>query len=338
MSISMIPTEESLACAWPAADDRDRRTTLEAVRTRLASIATHGDPDQSLMAAILSDALHAIAGGGGTAALLDGVWAWLESPGADEGFSFEHVCHVLALDVASLREALRVQPRPSRPIPRSTVLHDVRILNTIRGELLVAQADGLVGPESSAGRELAQLIGHSVARQRAALGLDHQGLAERCGLSVSALQSIESGAALPGLRILWRLAAGLHVPFGLLLDPNVSANSGEPTYDLLRRDQGHTVSTPGGMRSRALQAGPSARRREMYEIALRPYAVETAEPHAPETTEHIVVTAGTLRITVGERTVDLNPGDSFIFPADRAHRYENPFAAEAQALLIMRYA
>ena len=42
-----------------------------------------------------------------------------------------------------------------------------------------------------------------------------------------------------------------------------------------------------------------------------------------------MVLSGALRMTVGEATDDLEPGDSIVFQANLPHVYENPGPAEA---------
>lgn len=204
-------------------------------------------------------------------------------------------------------------------------------------EMRAERAESLSGPESSAGRDLARAIGENVARLRAAAGLSVAALADRAGLVDEQIEIVETGHGLPGLRMLWLLASGLEVPFGALLEHTLLSEAADPGFRVQRADRGRTLSTPGGLRSRALSASSDVAGPEVYDLTLDAGAVEAAEAHGGTTFEHIIVTAGQLRVQVGEKVADLAAGDSIMFRADVAHAYENPATTPARALLIMIY-
>ena len=137
--------------------------------------------------------------------------------------------------------------------------------------------------------------------------------------------------------MLWRLASGLRVPFGALLDHTLLSEAADPAFRVQRADRGRVISTPGGLRSRALSTGGPATAPEIYDLTLDAGAKEMADAHAPETAEYIVVIAGHLHLQVGEKTADLGPGDSIAFRADAPHVYENQAQSPVRALLIMTY-
>lgn len=235
-------------------------------------------------------------------------------------------------------------PEVREPIMKKTVITDVQFLNlksigdAVDEEMRAEREETLSGPDSAAGRDLARAIGQNVARHRAERGFDLATLAQRSGIPEGDLRLVEAGDGLPGLRMIWQLASGLRVPFGALLAHTMLSEAADPDFRVQRSDRGRVVSTPEGLRSRALSsAGPTHGAPEVYDLTLAAGAVETAEPHAGETYEHIVVTAGQMRITVGDKIADLAAGDSIYFKADAPHRYENPASTDARALLIMIY-
>lgn len=326
----------SLVCPWPGSDGAAWHTAITTIERRLAHASDRLGPHQQLMAAILADAVEAIRTAASNPSLLDGVWSWLETPG-DDPFSFEQACRALELDVAALRELLRVRPRPEgRATMNSTLLNDVQILNTIRDDMVAEHSAALVGADTEAGRELARRIGERVARHRAARGWDLETLAERSNLTRDALERIEAGDGLPGLRLIWQLASALRVSFGTLFEPAPTPD--DCHFRVHRADATRLVGSPGGLRSRAVPAPPPGHRTELYDLTLPAGMVEVAEPHAPDTYEQLVVTAGRVRIVAGSRVAVLDAGDTLTFRADVAHRYENPTAAEARAVLAMHYA
>jgi XRE family transcriptional regulator, regulator of sulfur utilization len=204
-------------------------------------------------------------------------------------------------------------------------------------EMRAERAESLRGPDSALGRDLARAIGENVARYRAQRGMDVPRLAVATDLPEEQLKLVEAGNGLPGLRMLWRLASGLQVPFGALLEHTLLSEAADPSFRIQRADRGRVISTPGGLVSRALATSGRAGPPEVYDLTLAPGTRETADAHAPETFEQIIVTAGRLHIEVGEKVADLGPGDSITFQADAAHAYENGGAQPARALLIMTY-
>lgn len=226
---------------------------------------------------------------------------------------------------------------------KKTVITDVQFLNlksiveAVDDEMRAERAESLSGPDSAAGRDLARTIGQNVARHRAERGFDLATLAERSSIPVDQVRLVEAGDGLPGLRMIWQLASGLRVPFGALLAHTMLSEAADPDFRVQRSERGRVISTPGGLRSRALAGDGAGAGPEVYDLTLAAGAVEDADGHAGETFEHIVVTAGQMMVSVGGKIAELGAGDSILFRADTPHRYENRSNAEARALLIMIY-
>jgi len=241
------------------------------------------------------------------------------------------------------RGASRVQPPGVRKVVKKTVLKDVRFLNLPDVgddvEPLRPEApDVAVDTQLEARRVAAGAIGRNIARLRLAAGLDLAALAERSGIGADQLALVESGRGFPGLRLVWRLASALSVPFGALLDDAMVSEASDGEFRVQRASEGHTLGSPGGLLSRVLSPEGVLGAPEVYELTLRAGGAEAAEGHGRATCEHIVVTAGNLVVQAGDREVTLGPGDSLFFRADLAHRYVNPGGTEVRALLVMVYA
>ena len=97
------------------------------------------------------------------------------------------------------------------------------------------------------------------------------------------------------------------------------------------------TSHDGTFRSRALFPFDEPRTVEFYELRLAPRAVEQADAHPPGTVENLVVTAGTLEMTVGAEQHALSTGDAIMFEADVPHAYRNPGDVELVMYLVMTY-
>jgi XRE family transcriptional regulator, regulator of sulfur utilization len=180
--------------------------------------------------------------------------------------------------------------------------------------------------------ELGRRVAGNLRDRRKARGLSLDQLAAASGVSRAALSQIETLKSNPSLSVLWKIAVGLGVPFSELL------GEAGPAVNLLRRNDAQVLrSSDGRLESRPVTPAGFSRDFEMYELRLAGRASHAAEAHAPGTRELIVVLAGLLRMHVGNERFELGPGDSFAFPADRPHVYENPGGAEARYHNVVLY-
>lgn len=175
-------------------------------------------------------------------------------------------------------------------------------------------------------------IAATVRDHRARAGRSLADLAAGAGIGKSTLHAIESGDANPGIETLWSLARALGVPFGQLLDPP------SPSVRVVRAGEGPRVaSEASAMQAFLLVTTAPGARAEVYVLHLEPGPVRDAEPHSAGTTEHVLVTAGSLRVGPLDEHVDLGVGDLVSFPGDVAHRYE-ALTDGTRLVLIIEYA
>ncbi len=212
---------------------------------------------------------------------------------------------------------------------------DEAVLDEVREE----RQDSLSGPDSPEGHALGKAVGENVLRLRRERGLEIEALARRSGIRADLLEALEGGHAVPSLRAVWHLATGLEVPFGRLLAHTMLTAAGDPDFRVQRQARGRVIaSSTNQFRSRVLFLEGDPRAPEVYDLTLEPGCVETAEAHASETFEHIVVHSGSMVIRAGSSVTTLEPGDNVFFRADVPHSYENPGSTPARALLVMSYA
>lgn len=189
-------------------------------------------------------------------------------------------------------------------------------------------------PESSADSDLTPFVGANLKRFRSERGLSLEKLAKASGVSRAMLGQIELGQSTPTINVLWKIARALGVPFSAL----ISQESAPGTMVLPAAKAKVLKSHDGSFSSRALFPMDRPRTVEFYELRLAPLAVEHADPHPPGTTENLVVSAGSVEITVGSDRRLLVPGDAILFEADVPHDYRNPGGSEAVMYLVMTYA
>lgn len=186
----------------------------------------------------------------------------------------------------------------------------------------------------SKGDDLGIAVGENLRRMRARRNLSLDGLAKLSGVSRAMLNQIELGRSAPTINLVFKIARAFEVPFSALLTLAQPQSS-----KVLRAGESKVLkSASGAFSTRALFPLEANRKVEFYELRLAPGGVETAEAHAPGTTENLVIVEGTLEVEIGHETRALAVGDAILFEADRPHVYRNPSKGAALAYLVMTYA
>ena len=180
--------------------------------------------------------------------------------------------------------------------------------------------------------ELARKVASNLRDKRKSRGLSLDQLAAASGVSRAALSQIETLKSNPSLGVLWKIAVGLGVPFAELIGAAAQGAA------VLRHGDAQVLrSADGKLESRPLSPAGSSPWVEIYELRLAARASHAAEPHAPGTSEMLVVLSGALRMRLGVERHDLGSGDSISFRADQPHVYENPGASEARYHNVIVY-
>ncbi|MEC3977843.1 helix-turn-helix domain-containing protein [Amycolatopsis sp. H20-H5] len=179
--------------------------------------------------------------------------------------------------------------------------------------------------------ELAQRL----QRLRAERGLSLAGLGERCSVSVSMLSAIERAAKAPTVVVLARIADGLEVSLTALLE-----DASDRRLVVRRRDEQESADHADGWRRVVLSPVVAGVNFELVRLTLPPHCDAGEFPaYARGSHEYLAVEEGTLQLTIGERTVLMEAGDSAYFEADQLHRFANPAdvpCAYYLAAMIMR--
>lgn len=184
--------------------------------------------------------------------------------------------------------------------------------------------------------DIGAAVAANLRRLRAEHDLTLDQLSEASGVSRAMLNQIETGKSVPTIATLWKVAAGLHVPFQQLIAVEV----GPKSVVLRRRDAKVLANAEGTFSSRALfpyDGGP--RSTEFYELVLAPGGAEHAAAHARGTTEQLVVVTGRVVIEIAGERHELAERDAIGFTADVPHAYLNPdVRRESLLYLVMTYA
>jgi transcriptional regulator with XRE-family HTH domain len=184
-----------------------------------------------------------------------------------------------------------------------------------------------VGAAELAGRVADNLRAH---RKRREMSLDQ--LAQHTGVSRAALSQIETRKTNPTIGVIWKIAAGLGIAFSDLIGETRTGLS------VLHRGEAQLLrSLDEKFESRPLMPAEGIPQIEMYELRLAARSRHASDPHGPGTREIVVVLSGSMRMTVGDRSDDLGPGDSVVFDANKPHVYENTGHSEARYHNVIVY-
>jgi mannose-6-phosphate isomerase-like protein (cupin superfamily) len=167
------------------------------------------------------------------------------------------------------------------------------------------------------------------------MGLSLRDLAQRTGVSAPMLSQVERGETSPTLAVASRIASGLELTLS----------------QLLRLDEADGVTV---VRKKERRGGGASQAGHTYEIATPPLPGQRAEVschtlqagastggpgdppmHEAGSRETALVTAGRVRLVVGDAHYDLREGDCVTFDADLPHHFENPDTGEASFLSVV---
>ncbi len=179
------------------------------------------------------------------------------------------------------------------------------------------------------------MLGARIQSLRAERGLTLQELADRSAVSVSMLSSVERGAKAPTVVVLDRIAVGLGLRLAQLVD-----DPEDGRIVLRRADEQDLVHEPGGWQRTILTPVVPGVNFEWIRSTLPP-GCDAGSFGAYASGSHVFVAMeeGLLALTVGDRVLELTPGDSVYFAADVSHGYANPGRVQCRysvAALIMR--
>jgi len=169
------------------------------------------------------------------------------------------------------------------------------------------------------------LVGRQIRRWRIERGLTLARVAERSGLTVGYLSQVENDKASPSLAVLGQIAAALDV------SPAWFLMGDAPPPRVVRADERPvTVSDMGRVEH---VDGRTSRDVSIIEVTGKPGGGVGAHVHPGD--EHHIVLRGRMRLTQGDHTIDVGPGDYLRWDGSIPHHGE-VLGDEDAAMLIVR--
>lgn len=179
-------------------------------------------------------------------------------------------------------------------------------------------------------------VGARLRELRREKGMSARSLAQRLGISPSAVSQIERGVLQPSVSRLIAITDTLDVPLAAVFDardhPDHGPDPAEGSFGLQRAGESSSVSLGSGVTFRRLAPGRTPGI-DYFESTYLPGATATADAglFRHEGYEVGTMMSGELTIDFDDERVVLRPGDAISYPCSRPHRIHNAGADEAVA-------
>ena len=168
-------------------------------------------------------------------------------------------------------------------------------------------------------------VGRETRRWRLTRALTLAQVSEASGLNIGYLSQIENDKAVPSLEALAAIAGALDVPPAwLLLDSTTPPR-------VVRTHERPRTAMPGGALLTEVDAGTS---RDVCILEVTAPPGHATGVHAHHGDEHHLILSGTWRLTQGDHSVELGPGDYLAWDPAVPHDVENIGDEPASILVI----
>ncbi|MBR1682435.1 MAG: helix-turn-helix transcriptional regulator [Bacteroidaceae bacterium] len=175
---------------------------------------------------------------------------------------------------------------------------------------------GRAGGESESASALIQ-IGERLRGLRDVLDIEAQEVADLCGITLEHYLQMESGEGELSVANLQKIAKEYGVELNVLLfgeEPHMSS------YFLTRKGQGLHVERRKAYNYESLASGFRGRKADPFIVTVEPKPEDTPrESNSHPGQEFNMVLEGTMELTIGQKTLVLNEGDSIYFDATQPH-------------------
>jgi len=166
-------------------------------------------------------------------------------------------------------------------------------------------------------------IGRRVRSLRQQRQLSLEALAERSGVSVSMLSTVERGQKVPSILVMGQIATALDTSIGRLVGEEAI-----PRVIVMRAADQRAIKDPAGIERRGLSPVFPGIEFELIRMTLPPGVnAGTFPAHRAGSREYLAVETGTLTLTLDSIEYRLDAGDSIYHDGDCEHGYRNDTGA-----------
>ena len=184
------------------------------------------------------------------------------------------------------------------------------------------------------------IVGHKIKGLRESKNMTIDEMAERSGLTVEQISSIESEQTLPSLGPLIKIARALGVRLGTFMDDNDAL--GPVVCRAADRESDTSISFSNGatdarkhMEYHPLAQQKAGRHMEPFVIDINPEDSPEFQLSAHEGEEFIYVMQGEVEIVYGKETYSLKEGDSIFYDSIVKHHVHGAPGKSAKILAVV---
>lgn len=184
------------------------------------------------------------------------------------------------------------------------------------------------------------IVGHKIKGLRESKNLSLEEIAERSGLSVEQIVSIEEEQNLPSLGPLIKIARALGVRLGTFMDDNDAL--GPVVCRAADRESEHSISFSNGatdarkhMEYHPLAQQKAGRHMEPFVIDINPEETPNFQLSAHEGEEFIYVMNGEVEVVYGKEKYLLKEGDSIFYDSIVNHHVHGAPGKSAKILAVV---
>ena len=184
------------------------------------------------------------------------------------------------------------------------------------------------------------IVGSKIKGLRESKNLSVEEIAERSGLSVEQIHSIENDQHLPSLGPLIKVARALGVRLGTFLDDNdalgpVVCRAEDRERDASISFSNGTAEARQNMIYHSLAKQKAGRHMEPFIIEIKPDEIKDFQLSAHEGEEFIYVMSGEVEIAYGKETYILHEGDSIFYDSIVKHHVHGAAGQAAKILAVV---
>lgn len=184
------------------------------------------------------------------------------------------------------------------------------------------------------------IVGSKIKGLRESKNLSVEEIAERSGLSVEQIHSIENDQYLPSLGPLIKVARALGVRLGTFLDDNdalgpVVCRAEDRERDASISFSNDAVEARQNMIYHSLAKQKAGRHMEPFIIEIKPDEIKDFQLSAHEGEEFIYVMSGEVEIAYGKETYTLHEGDSIFYDSIVKHHVHGASGKAAKILAVV---
>jgi transcriptional regulator with XRE-family HTH domain len=181
-------------------------------------------------------------------------------------------------------------------------------------------------------------LGEKVRSIRESRSMSTEQLAERADLAPELVGQIESGALIPSLSPLIRIARSLGVRLGTFLDDQehvgpVISRAGE--HATVLRFSGRDSPARSDLDFFSVAANKAGRHMEPFLIDIHPGSAQNVRPSTHEGEEFLYVLAGQVEVVYGKEIFTLKVGDCIYYDSIVPHHVHAAAGTEAKVLAVV---